>query len=437
MGFWTWLRDPSGITPNANTATSVGAPAWDPGDPNGVTMDNVQTFSRSLPTLSPSPWSGWPSGWDVPEWGDSAGGITKLVDTAWACLDLNSSVLSTMPVYRTRSGQIIDSPQWMTNPDPIAYTSWAEFAKQLFWDYMMGEAFVLAMSRDSSGWPASFRVIPPSLWKVEMDNGGRRYKIGSMEVPAEDVLHIRYKSTSSSPHGVGPLEAAGARVTTAGVLGRYVTDMVASGGTPHYALVMDAKITPSEAERMLQAWVDSRSKNLGQPAVLGGGVKIETYQRSAKEMALLELSQWNESRIAIALGVPPFLVGLPSGGDSMTYSNVSSLFDFHDRSSLRTKASAVMAALSGWAVPRGQAVELNRDEYTRPGFLERAQGYKTLWETGAISPEEIRAMERLEGPMQNGPMPPAPVALTGGDTTGMSMDANQQMPMRPRQGGQP
>ena len=31
-----------------------------------------------------------------------------------------------------------------------------------------------------------------------------------------------------------------------------------------------------------------------------------------RDMALIELSQHNESRIAILLGVPPFLVGLPS-----------------------------------------------------------------------------------------------------------------------------
>jgi phage portal protein BeeE len=230
------------------------------------------------------------------------------------------------------------------------------------------------------------------------------------------------------------LDTAGARVTTAGVLARYVTDMVASGGVPHYALTTDQKISRPEAAEMLQAWVDSRTKNLGQPAFLGNGVRIETYQKSVKEMALIELAQWNESRIAIALGVPPFLVGLPSGGDSMTYSNVSSLFDFHDRSSLHTKAAAVMSALSYWALPRGQSVELNRDEYTRPGFLERAQAYAALAGIpGTIDGKEIRAMERFNGP---GPA----IALTGGDATGNDMPAQQtaaDMPMTSRQGGQP
>jgi phage portal protein BeeE len=125
-------------------------------------------------------------------------------------------------------------------------------------------------------------------------------------------------------------------------------------------------------------------------------------------MALLELSQFTEARIAVKLGVPPFLVGLPSGGDSMTYSNVSSLFDFHDRSSLKVKATHVMQALSFWALPRDESIEMNRDEYTRPSLLERAQAYKTLNEFGALGAEEARAMERLHGDV-------AASALTGGN----------------------
>ena len=81
------------------------------------------------------------------------------------------------------------------------------------------------------------------------------------------------------------------------------------------------------------------------------------------------------SRIAVLLGVPPFLLGLPSGGDSMTYSNVTSLFDYHWRAGLKPKADRVMASLAGWLTPQGhRALEVNRsDEYVRPGPLEQAQ----------------------------------------------------------------
>ena len=119
-------------------------------------------------------------------------------------------------------------------------------------------------------------------------------------------------------------------------------------------------------------------------------------------MALVDLSQFNESRIAVLLGVPPFLMGLPSGGDSMTYSNVKSLFDYHWRAGLRPKAATVMPAVSAWLMPRGTSVEVNRDEYVRPGPLERAQTDQILFgmqdpATGGRAKElaEIREIERF------------------------------------------
>jgi HK97 family phage portal protein len=407
MGFWSnllGLQSPEGIEPNDN-----GSPIYTPGDPDGFGVEGDEVEARSLPGIHPSPWSGWPSEWNVPHW-DFGSRFNELVDVAWACLDLNSSVLASMPVYRTRSGQIIPAATWMTNPDPSIYTSWHEFAKQLFWDYQLGEAFVLPIVRFADGYPGSFRVIPPWMMHVEMKGGRRVYHLGGQSGPdvTDDILHIRYKSTTDGAHGIGPLENAGGRMLTAGVLAKYTREVVSSGGVPDYTLETDVPLSRADAQELLTAWMESRAKNLGAPPVLDNGVSLKThFSMTPKDMAMLEIAQFTESRIAILLGVPPFLVGLPSGGDSMTYSNVSTLFDFHDRSSLRPKATQVMAALSGWALPAGQTAELNRDEYSRPAFNERAGAWVKLVEAGIVSPEEVRIAERLLGQGIS--------ALTGGD----------------------
>ena len=94
-------------------------------------------------------------------------------------------------------------------------------------------------------------------------------------------------------------------------------------------------------------------------------------------MALLELSQYNRSRIAVMLGVPPWLVALPGGGDPMTYANASGYLDFHWRAHLRPRAKRIMADLAGWAL-RGVGVEVDSDEYVQPGPKERAETYQIL-----------------------------------------------------------
>jgi len=397
IGNGQWLTG-AGATPNTTVENpdSVG-PTYNPGDPNGVEVvdDDVAAEGR-MAAFVPSPWDGWPASWASPQWSQLGSKFDNLVDVAWAALDLNASVLSAMPVYRVRNGQVLSATTWMANPDPDIYTGWAEFAKQLFWDYQLGEAFVIRMSTGSDSWPYSFRVLPPWLLNVEMDAGRRSYSIGQLDV-TDDILHIRYKSTSDGARGVGPLESGGVRMVTAAVLARYASELAQGGGIPKYVLESDQELTKETSDQLKEQWWQSRMQDLStpwKPAVLSGGIKAHPLQLNPQEMALMELSQYAESRLSNMLGVPGFLMGLPSG-DPMTYSNASSLFDFHDRRKLKPDAVHVMSALSNWALPRGQAVELNRDEYTRPSLKERAESYEKLVAMGVLSREEIRIMERF------------------------------------------
>ena len=393
------------IIANGNPESSVG-PGFNPGDPNMLDTSDFDEIpeARALPWVAPSPWSGYPAEWGSPGWAangnasTSAGAMSRVVDAAWAAIDLNSSVLSSMPVYRLRRGVVVPSPLWMVNPDPTIYSSWQEFAKQLFWDYHLGEAFILPMATSAAGLPTSFRVIPPWLISVEMRAGRRDYRLGSTDV-TDEILHIRYASTTDNARGVGPLDVAGARQVAVRLLQRYADTLAETGGTPMYWLGLQRTISESEGRDLLDRWIESRAKYAGQPAIVSGGATLnQTKSMNAEDVALLELTHFNEARIAILLGVPPFLLGLASGGGgSITYSNVESLFDFHDRSSLRPKANAVMAALGKWALPASEAVELNRDDYTRPGLVDRARAYEIMINSGVLKPEEARAMERLYG----------------------------------------
>jgi HK97 family phage portal protein len=399
MPFLDWYATGAGATPNATVENpdSVG-PTYRPGDPHGAVLeDPTEPPQNRMAAVVTSPWDGWPATWATPAWSaNGSASLQDLTDVAWAALDLNASVLSAMPVYRTRNGQVLPPTAWMGNPDPDIYSDWSEFAKQLFWDFQaLGEAFVLPMSRAADGWPYALRVIPPPLVTADMAGGRRVYKIGSLDV-TDEILHIRYKSTTDTARGVGPLEAGRARLVQVSVLARYAAEM-ADGAIPKYVLETDLPMKPAEAQQLLEQWWASRMRNMGEawkPAVLSGGVKAKPLQLTPQEMGLEEQTGYNEARVAVLLGVPPFLLGLPTN-ESMTYSNVSQVFDFHDRRYLKTAATRVMSALSGWALPRGQSVELNRDEYSRPSLLERATAYEKLVVLGALSSQEIRVMERL------------------------------------------
>lgn len=380
-------NDPASVPP-----ATVGPPSATPGDPNGVMIvDEGPGAPWPRSTITPSPWSGWPGSWATPNW---LGRVEELTDTAWACLDLNSSLLSTMPPYLVNASDSLPA-DWLINPDPDLYTSWEEFAKQLFWDFQgIGEVFVITTSRYSNDYPARFHVLDPWMVDASIDGSGlRRYAIGGLDV-TDDLLHIRYKSRLGDAHGHGPLEVGAGRLVAANALARYATELAASGGIPYALLVHPGRLTDTQASELQWQWVEKRTASMGLPGVLSGGVELKTLSLDPEKMALVDLARFNESRIAVLLGVPPFLMGLPSGGDSMTYSNTTSLFDYHWRAGLRPKAATVMAALSQWLTPRGTTIEVNRDEYVKPDPLVRAQTWQILIELGVLTVEQVQEIER-------------------------------------------
>lgn len=396
--------EPNGNDPITAAPGTVGPPSAVPGDPSGVLVSGESGPPFPPSRVVPSPWSGWPAEWATPAWNGQT--PTSLGDTAWLCLDLNASVLATMPPYLVDAAPTL-SADWLNNPDPDVYASWEDFAKSLFWDYMLGEAFVLCTARYSTQYPARFHVVPPWAVSVELAAGRRFYRIGDVDV-TDDMLHLRYRSSVDQARGTGPLDVGALRLVAAEVLTRYGTKLAATG-IPAGTLEHPEELTEQQSQELQQQWVQARLSTIGEPAVLSGGLKWNATQLNPTEMALVDLLTFNEARIAVLLGVPPFLVGLPSAGDSMTYSNVTSVFDFHWRGGLRPKAQAVMAGLSQWLLPRGTRVELNRDAYIQPEPLERAQTAQIL--SGIVDPatgqqaltvDEIRAAERLDDSIPKG-----------------------------------
>ena len=383
---------PNGNDPATVPPATVGDDTYRPGDPDGFVLDTSAGSGRGRARIVPSPWSGWPAEWDTPLWGGQA---AILSDTAWAALDLNSSVFASMPPYLVDASPSLPA-DWLTNPHPDVYNCWQDFARQLFWDFQMGESIIVCTARYANRFPARFFAAEPWTVDVTFDaNMQRQYRVGSKWLDPADVLHIRYKSSPTVARGIGPLDVGRTRMIAAGVLTRYATEFAMSGGVPPSILKHPDELSSDQVTDLLNQWIESRMSRLGLPAVLSGGVEWEATGVNPLQTALTELEGYTEARLAVLLGVPPFLLGLPSGGDSMTYSNVTSLFDYHWRAGLKPKADRLLASLANWLTPRGTGLEVNRDEYVRPGPLERAQTWQILLGANVVTVDEVRAIERF------------------------------------------
>jgi HK97 family phage portal protein len=362
------------------------------------------------PLLPPPvmPWSGWPVEWSTPHWGSTSGmaAMVARISIIFGCIDLNSSLLATMPPLRVAGNRVLNQLPWMRNPQPEVYTGWTEAFKQVVTAYWGGgEAFLWCTSRYADGTVRTWTMLNPEWVTVEMVGQVRKYFLGTIESGpdiSEDVLHIRYASWPGNPHGIGPLESLANNIMGVEAMERYQGQLASRGGIPWGVLTSPGNLTRDQAEEQRTAFVNARLSAMGAPAVLSGGVTLTPFNITPRDMAMVELRQMDEARISTILGVPPMLMGLPSGGDSMTYRNADSIYDFHWRAYLRPKSAMICEAIGQWALPMTQTLELNRDEYTRPALEQRAVIWNTLFNiqdpaTGerAVTIEEIRNEERL------------------------------------------
>jgi HK97 family phage portal protein len=365
-------------------------------------------------------WQGWPTGWETPLW-NGVVNPQKLVSTLWTCIDLNTRELASFPIYGVKGVKVVRLPEWSNNPEPSLYSDWTEAAKQIFNTYYaMGEVILWATARLKDGLGANgigsvarFVVLNPQLVNIELSDGAIEYRLGNLTLDPADVCHIKYQSMPTNLRGIGPLEWAAQSLLSASALERMNVDLATRGGIPWAVLKSQRKLNGKEAKSLQTAWIDGARNRQGAPAILSGTLELETLTISPREMMMLEQRIFDETRIASALGVPPYLVGLPQPG-GLTYANAVSLLDFHWRTTLRPAANTVYSALSNWLLPRGTRVECNRDDYNRPDDLTRAQTdqilfnmvdehgnrAKTLDEVrlgNRLAPNDPASVEELEG----------------------------------------
>ena len=339
-------------------------------------------------------WSGWPVEWSMPNWGQAAGGLGGIVDRisiVFGAIDLNASILSTMPPYRMKqqpalSGvlpglgpggggmETVAPLPWMINPQPEVYTGWAEALKQVVFAYFNGEAYLWATSRYADGTVKTWVMLNSAWVDVEQIGQTRRYFM------AWGRNHRRLP-----PPALQLLARRPARPRPAGGVGHAALWRRGDGALPgqpghagrHPLGCPDLSRQPDQAPRPSTLGTTSSScppvGAMGAPAVLSGGITLTPLTITPKDMALLELRQFDEARISTLLGVPPMLLALPDGPDVDDLSQC--------RGRLRLPLAGLPQAQGGdhrrghlqlGAAPSTQTIELNRDEYVRGNHCGRA-----------------------------------------------------------------
>ena len=165
----------------------------------------------------------------------------------------------------------------------------------------------------SDGWPEFY----------EYSVAGQQMRFHQGEAGQKPILHMALFNPLNDHYGMSPIEAAAFGIDIHNAAGSWNKALLDNAARPSGALIYDAgdaSLSVEQFERLKSELESSHqgALNAGRPLLLEGGLDWKPMGYSPRDMDFIE-AKWVAAReIALALGVPPMLLGIP--GDN-TYSN--------------------------------------------------------------------------------------------------------------------
>jgi HK97 family phage portal protein len=303
--------------------------------------------------------------------------------------------------------EIEDHPLLALIRRPNGHEAWPDFMQRLVGFLLVsGNAYVEAVALGEELRelhllrPDRVKVVPgPDGWPeaFEYSAAGRSVRIaGEVVDGVRSVLHLKLFHPADDHYGLSPLEAAAAAIDLHNTASRWNKALLDNSARPSGAIVYtarDGNLTGEQIERLkaeLEAGFQG-SDNAGRPLLLEGGLDWKAMSLSPKDMDFVEARHVAAREIALALGVPPMLLGIP--GDN-TYSNLAEAQRSFWRATVLPLVAKLCNALSTWLGPAaGDPIEFRPDLDNLPALApERDALWSALEKASFLSIAEKRAL---------------------------------------------
>lgn len=354
----------------------------------------------------------WGSGGDWMPAGVTSADQAMRLAAVRACVRLIADSVASLPLdlYRRRP----DGPTEQIAPsqlltDPSTLVSQFDWVVQCVASLLLdGNAYGLITSR-RIGWPSSIEWLDPRT--VEVNRAGFRvtYKVDGVDVPAEDVVHVRNVVLPGAVKGISVVQQNADVIRLGLEAQKFALDFFVGGGHPTGVIESDHKFEKGDGEAVSARFVD-RSKKRG-PVALGSGFKYRTIQETP-DLTTVEMSRMVAADIARCFGLQPENIGA-SGGSSMTYANVEQKTSDMVTFGLRPVFTRIERALTAQH-PRPQFVRFNADAMVRTDLLTRYQAHEIGIRSRFLTQSEARDLEDLPfiaGTDQLAPLMPEPAPV--------------------------
>ena len=330
---------------------------------------------------------------------------------AFRCIDLISRCATALPYQiRVRDEQMEKHDVEVLLTSPNLAQSNSSLMKELYTYLMLaGNAYLYLLM--VNGKPEEIHILRPDRVKVRKGaNGsivGYEYTVQDSQstrvfhAPQSrdeqgEVLHLKTIHPLKDSYGLAPIVPAARNIDINSEALKFQMSLLQNSARPSGAFIMKAEkdgglplsedVKADLKEQIVN--MAQGSKNAGRPLLLEGGLDWKEMGQTPQEMDFQSGNRDAMRGIALALGVPPMLLGIP--GDN-TYANYKEANRAFYRQTVIPLARSFYDDLSRFFSPTYPDIEIEADLSDVAALsVEREESYKTIGELDFLTVNEKR-----------------------------------------------
>ena len=233
-------------------------------------------------------------------------------------------------------------------------------------------------------------VINPDAVTITEERGGKKYWVGTEEVPANRIKHLKLFRKPGHLKGYGPIQHGQSEIIGALRMRNFSDNWFGGAGVPTGILTTDQVLGAEEAKAFIDAW-QAFIKTNG-TAVMSQGMHYEHLNLKPAEAQFLEVQQAQVVAIARLFGIPAMHLLAELTGTSNTYLNLEQANIVFLQTTLVKYMNEIEEALTS-LLPRGQVVQFKEEGLLRMDSTSKWEVIKTQVEVGYTDGNELRKNE--------------------------------------------
>jgi len=286
-------------------------------------------------------------------------------------------------------------------------TSYDLFYETILFLGLTGNAYWW-VPKNKLGVPSAIWVVP-SHWMWPIIGKNKFYEAWELRptegnymrrtIPAEEIIHFRYKSPLSKIDGFSKLTAGNQWIDVQDSVNRSKHQAYKNGSFPTVAVQFDGSLNdPSDEQlrrieqKFIARYVGEMNSN--RPLFLPPGVKVAPLTIEPNKMVFGDTAQETRDNILALFGVPALIAGIMEG---MTYGSIGAAqagFCSLTLAPLCYFLGQVMTEKLAWEFDEN--LKIWWDDFTPDDPAQTDREIKTSLMAGAISPNEIRILQGRE-----------------------------------------